>query len=324
MNPIQCLIAGALLACFASAVGAAAADAGYPNRPIRLIAPFVPGGPSDIMARLVAQKLSESMKQQMIVDNRGAAGGIVGFEIAARAAPDGYTLLLASGGGLTMNPSLYDKLPYDPLRDYEPVTQLSSGPQLMVVHPALPTNSVSEFIALAKAKPGYINFASAGTGNRVAAEMFRLAANVNIVNIPYKGTGQALADLIAGHVHMMMANILAGAPHARAGRLRALGVTSLKRNSALPEIPTVSESGLPGFESVSWHAIVLPAKTPQPIVRRLHTELVKMLAEPEVRERFATQGLDPVGSTPEAFAAHIREETVKYAKIIKAAGLKAD
>ncbi len=322
MNRIARCAAMTLLA--GSATIAAAQQ--YPDRPIRLIAPFAAGGPSDIMARLVSQKLNESLGQPVVVDNRGGAGGSVGCEIAAKAAPDGYTLLLGSSGNLSVNPSLYAKLPYDPVRDFQPVTQLSAGPQMLVVHPSVAAKSVQELIALAKAKPGQLNFASGGTGtgNHLASELFKVTAGIDIVHVPYKGTGQALSDLIGGQVQMMMSSMLPAMPQVKAGKLRGLAVTSAKRTPVMPELPTIAESGMPGFETTSWHGILLPARAPKPIAARLHDELVKMLAQPDVRDRLAGQGIDAIGNTPQEFAAYIRSETVKYAKVIKQAGIRAE
>jgi tripartite-type tricarboxylate transporter receptor subunit TctC len=306
--------------------GTFAAAQTYPDRPIRLIAPFAAGGPSDIMARLVSQKLNESMGQPVVVDNRAGAGGAVGCEIAARAAPDGYTLLLGSSGNLSVNPSLYKKLPYDPVKDFQPITQLEAGPQVLVVHPAVAAESVQELIALAKAKPHALNFASGGTGtgNHLASELFKATAGIDIVHVPYKGTGQALTDLVGGQVQMMMSSLLPAMPQVKAGRLRALAVTSAKRTPVLPDLPTIAESGMPGFETTSWHGILVPARTPKTIAARLHDELVKMLAQPDVRARFTSEGIDAIGNTPQEFAAYIRSETVKYAKVIQQAGIKAD
>jgi tripartite-type tricarboxylate transporter receptor subunit TctC len=304
--------------------GAAMAQANYPTKPVRLIIPFAPGGPSDIIGRLVGQKLGDHLGQSVVADNRGAAGGIVGFELAARAAPDGYTLLLGSAGGLTMNPSLYLKLPYDPQRDYVPITQLTVGPNLMCVHPSVAAKTVQDFVALARAKPGQINFASAGTGNRLAAEMFRIATGISIVNVPYKGTGQAIGDLVGGQVQMMMINPVAAVPQVRGGKLRGLAVTSLKRASIMPDVPTIAESGVAGFEYVSWHAILAPAHTPAAVTKRLYADLLKVLASPDVKERFASQGLDTVGATPDAFKTVIREETLRLAKLIKEVGIKPE
>jgi tripartite-type tricarboxylate transporter receptor subunit TctC len=304
----------------------AVAASSYPDRPIRLIAPFAAGGPSDIMARLVSQKLNESMGQPIVVDNRAGAGGAVGCEIAAKAAPDGYTLLLGSSGNLSVNPSLYKKLPYDPVKDFQPITQLEAGPQVLVVHPAVAAKSVQELIALAKARPHALNFASGGTGtgNHLASELFKATAGIDIVHVPYKGTGQALTDLVGGQVQMMMSSLLPAIPQIKAGRLRGLAVTSVKRTPVLPELPTIAESGMAGFETTSWHGILVPAKTPKVIATRLHDELVKMLAQPDVRARLASEGIDAIGNTPQEFAAYIRSETVKYAKVIKQAGIKAD
>ena len=314
-------LVGTLLSC--GAVTAYAAEAPYPTRPVRVIVPFAPGGPSDILGRLMAQKLSDAMGQTFVVDNRGSAGGVVGFEIAAKAVPDGYTILIGGGSALTQNPSLYAKLPYDP-RDFQPISQLTAGPNLLVVHPSVPSKSVQDLIALAKAKPGQINFASAGTGNRLASELFKSMAGIEIVNVPYKGTGQAINELVGGQVQMMMMNMIAAMPQVKSGKLRGLAVTTLKRSPALPETPTVAESGLPGFEVTSWHCAMAPVKTPKPIVSRLSAELAKIVHLPDVKERLQTQGLEPVGSTPEALSAYIREETVKYAKLIKQIGLKGE
>ena len=322
MNHATGAVVGLLLTCVVS--GAKAAEAGYPNRPIRFIAPFVPGGPSDTLARLLSQKLNDAMGQSVIVDNRGSAGGVVGFEIAAKSAPDGYTLLLGASGGLTMNPSLYAPLPYDPQRDYQPVTQIEAGPQILVVHPSVPARSVQELIALAKSKPGQINFASAGTGNRIASELFKATAGIDIVNIPYKGTAQALADLIGGQVQMMMASALSAIPQMKAGKLRGLGVTSVKRSPVLPELPTIAESGLAGYESTSWHGVLVPAHTPLPIVMRLHDEIVKTLHQPDVKERLGSLGFEIVGSTPGEFSAYIKQQGTKYDKLIRQIGLKAE
>jgi tripartite-type tricarboxylate transporter receptor subunit TctC len=300
-----------------------AAETPYPNRPVRVIVPFAPGGPSDILGRLMAQKLSDEMGQLHIVDNRGSAGGVVGFEIAANAAPDGYTILIGGGSALTQNPSLYVKLPYSP-GDFQPITQLTAGPNMLCVHPSVQAKTVQELVTLAKAKPGQINFASAGTGNRLSSEMFKAAAGIDIVNVPYKGTGQAVTDLVGGQVQMMMINMIAAVPQVKSGKLRGLAVTTLKRSPAMSEVPTIAESGFPGFEVTSWHLALAPLKTPRPIVARLNAALVKIVHLPDVKERFQSQGLEPVGSTPEAISAYIKDETAKYAKLIKQIGLKPE
>jgi tripartite-type tricarboxylate transporter receptor subunit TctC len=308
----------------ASADPQTAADA-YPNRPIRLIAPFVPGGPTDIVARLVSQRMADNLKQSVVVDNRGGAGGAVGMQLAASAAPDGYTLVLGSSGNLAVNPALDPHLPYHPLKDFQPLTQTTSGPQIVVIHPGVQAKSVQDFIALAKAKPGQLNYASGGSGTttHLGMELFKLAAGVNIVHVPYKGTGQALNDVIGGQVQMMMGSMLPALPHVKAGRLRGLAVTSLKRAAVYPDAPTLAESGLPGFETTSWHGMLVPARTPKPISARVHAELVKALNHPDVKERFANLGMDTVASTPEEFTAYIKAESAKWAKVIRTIGVKA-
>ena len=304
----------------------AAADGPYPSRPIRIIDAFPPGGPSDIVARAIAPKLSESLGQTVVVDNRGGASGLVGCEIAAHAAPDGYTLLLGPSGALTIQPTLNPKMPFNVQRDFETVSQLTTGPQVIAVHPGVAAKSVQDLIALAKTKPGQLNFASggAGTANHLAAEVLKLAAGINIVHVPYKGTGPALASVLGGETQLIISSLLPALPHVKSGKLRALAVTSTSRSSAVPDVPTAAESGLPKFETSSWHGILVPAKTPRAVITRLHGEFVKVLGVPEVRERLTSQGLNIVASTPQEFAAHIKSETVKYARVIKQAGIKAE
>jgi len=310
-----------VLSCAASGVAAADAAAGYPSRPIRFIAPFVAGGPSDTLSRLLAQKLTESWGQTVVVDNRGSAGGIVGFELGAKAPPDGYTLLLANGAGLTINPSVYLKLPYDPVRDFQPITQITSGAYFMVITPSLPAKTVKEFIALAKAKPGQLNFAATGTNNLLAAELFNYMAGIKMVAVNYKGTGQAVGAVVSGEVQMFVMSPLIAIPQIKAGKLRAIGLTGLKRSPVLPDVPTIAES-LPGYENITWHSVVVPARTPKPIVAKLSKELMRIIRLPDVRERFSSVGLDAVGSTPEELAALIKKETVMYAKLVKQIGYK--
>ena len=307
-----------VLSLIASNAGAAEAD-GYPNRAIRIIDVFVPGGPSDIISRLLAQKMTESLGQPVIVENRGSAGGIVGFEVGSKAAPDGYTLVFAPQAPLTINPSVYRKLPYDPARDFEPLTQISSGAYMMVVHPSVPAKTVKEFIALAKRRPTEINFASSGANNLLAMEMFNFMAGVKTVNIPYKGTGQAVQALLSGEVQVFVISPIVGMQLVKSGKLRLLGMTGLQRSPLLPEAPTVAET-LAGFESVVWHGVVVPAKTPPAIINKLAQEIIRITKLPDFRERLNSQGLDVIGSTPEEFGTLIKNEISVFAKLVKQIG----
>ena len=307
-----------ILSSTVSNAGAAEAD-NYPSRPIRIIDVFVPGGPSDIISRLLAQKMTESLGQPVIVENRGSTGGIVGFEVGAKAAPDGYTLVFAPQSTLTINPSVYRKLPYDPVRDFEPVTQISSGAYMMVVHPSVPAKTVKEFIALAKRRPGEINFASSGANNLLAMEMFNFMAGVKTVNIPYKGTGQAVQALLSGEVQVFVISPIVGMQLVKSGKLRLLGMTGLQRSPLLPEAPTVAET-LAGFESVAWHGVVVPAKTPPAIINKLAQEIIRITKLPDFRERLNSQGLDVIGSTPEEFGTLIKNEIGVFAKLVKQIG----
>ncbi|OGA53844.1 MAG: hypothetical protein A3G24_04720 [Betaproteobacteria bacterium RIFCSPLOWO2_12_FULL_62_13] len=320
MKHVTFVVMGLLLTCTAS--GAEAAEAGYPSRPMRFIVPFAPGGPSDILSRFVGQKLSDALKQSIVVDNRGSVGGILGAELGAKSAPDGYTLLLAASSLLTINPHVYKKLPYDPQRDFQPITQLTEQGAVVVVHPSVPAKSIKEFIALAKSKPGQINYATTGTTNLLGIAHFKIMSGIDMVAIAYKGTGQAVISLISGEVQFFFMNPLVAVPHVKSGKLRALAVTSLTRNPALPSVPTVSESGVPGFQNINWHSIVVPAKTPKPIVKRLNAELVMIVNQPDVQARFKEQGLRPVGSTPEELSALIKKESPEIAKLVKQIGLE--
>ncbi len=301
-----------------AALGVAAAD--YPNRPIRFVVPFVAGGPSDTLARLLGQKLSESWNQTVVIDNRGSAAGIVGFEIVAKSIPDGYTLLLANGAGLTINPHVYLKLPYE-VKDFQPITQITSGAYYMVVPMSLPAKTVMEYIALAKAKPGSLNFATTGTNNLLAAEQLNYMAGIKATAVNYKGTGQAVTAVISGEVQSFIMSPLIAVPQSKAGKVRAIGLTGLKRSPALPDVPTIAET-LPGYENITWHSLVVAARTPKPIVDKLFKEFMRIIRLPDIQERLISQGLDPVGSTPEELSALIKSEFVMYGKLVKQIGLK--
>jgi tripartite-type tricarboxylate transporter receptor subunit TctC len=302
----------------------------YPSKPIRFVVAFPPGGGTDIIARSIAQKLSERLAQQVVVDNRPGAGGNIGTDIVAKSAPDGYTMLMGSAGPLAINASLFASMPFDPVRDLAPVTLAASTPNVLVVHPSLKVATVKELIALARAKPGAINFASSGHGTpaHLAGELFGSMAGVKLVHVPYKGAAPALADLLGGQVQIMFSTMPPALPHVRDGKLRALAVTSTKRSPAMPELPTVdeagAESGLRGFEANTWHGVVLPAGAQAAIVARLNREIVAILHMPDVVERLSNQGAEPVGSTPEEFAAYIKSETVKWAKVVRESGAKAE
>jgi tripartite-type tricarboxylate transporter receptor subunit TctC len=297
----------------------------YPERPVRVVIPLSPGGSADIVGRLLTQKLGERLGQQFVVDNRPGAGGIIGTEIAARAPRDGYTLLLA-GSSFTVAPSLHRKLPYDPLKDFSPITLASSSPGLLVVHPGLPVRTVKDLIELARAKPGAINFSSPGNGTapHFAGALFNMMAGVDMVHVPYKGAGPAIQDLIAGQVQVSFASMLSAIAHARQGRLRAVAVTGAKRSAALPELPTVAESGLAGFESGSWQGLFAPAGTPAAIVKLLHGEMVAVLRMPEVAAQLLKDGSEPVGSTPQAFAKQVAAELARWAKVAKQSGMQVN
>jgi len=297
----------------------------YPARPIRLVVPYPPGGPTDFVGRIVGQKLSLSLGQQVVVDNRPGAGTIIGSELVARAAPDGYTLLFGTGGGTFLAPLMLPNVPYDPHRDFAPVSMLVQSPQVLVVHPSVAAHSVSELIALAGAKPGTLNFASVGTGTspHLGGELFRSLAGIKLVHVPYKGTAPAMTDLIAGQVHIMFTSMPTVLAHVKSGRLRLLGTGGSKRSAVIPETPPIAET-LPGFELVTWYGIFAPARTPDAIIKRLNAEIVKVLADPESRDRLAAQGLEPVPMTPEELRRYTQQDTNRWARLIKAAGIKTE
>jgi tripartite-type tricarboxylate transporter receptor subunit TctC len=298
---------------------------GYPTRAVRVIVPFPPGAGVDIVTRIVAPRLGESMGQQIVADNRGGAGGILGAELAAKAPADGYTLLMATAGILTVVP-LISKVTYNIARDFAPISMVASVPSLLVVHPSMPTRTLKDLVALARAKPGAINYASTGGGTlpHLTAELLRIQAKIEIVHIPYKGSAPAMTDLLGGQVEMFFGNMLSVIPQVRAGKLRALAVTSPERSPAAPEVPTVAESGYPGFEANTWFGLLAPVGTPKEIQTRLHTEIVKVLRVPDVQQNLAGQGGVAIGNTPEQFAAYIQSETHKWARVLKASGLRAE
>ena len=308
----------------ALAVSAVAND--YPNKAIRLIMPYPIGGSIDIAGRMVAQRLADNLGQAVVVDNRTGAGGIVGTETGARAAPDGYTVLMGGTGTLALSPSLQKNLPYDPHKDFTPVTLLVTIPYVVVVQPSFKAANIKELIALAKAKPNEINYGSGGSGSapHLAAELFKTMADVRITHVPYKGSTPAITDTMSGQVQLTFTGIPSVMTQMKAGRLRPIGVTSLKRTAALPEVPTIAESGVPGYEVNPWFGVLLPARTPQPLVSRLNAEILKVLQLPATRERFAAEGFEAVGNTPAQFAAYIKAEQIKWGKVIKDAGIKAD
>jgi tripartite-type tricarboxylate transporter receptor subunit TctC len=298
----------------------------YPNHTIRLVVPFPAGGTTDILARDVAKKLTDAMGQPVVVDNRPGAGGNIGADLVAKSPPDGYTLLMGTVGTHAINPSLYAKMPYDHVKDFLPVVLVAGVPNVLVVNPSVPINSVADLIKLAKAKPGSINFASSGSGTSIhlSGELFKTMAGVDMTHVPYKGSSPALTDLMGGQVQIMFDNLPSSLALIKAGKLRAVAVTSLKRAPALPDVPTIAESGLPGFEASSWFGVLAPAGTPAPIVARLNAEVNKWLQSPEGKEQLLAQGAEVAGGSPEQFVAHIRAETDKWAKVVKASGAKVD
>ncbi len=298
----------------------------FPNRPIRLVVPFAPGGSADFTARLIAQKLFDASGRPVVVDNRGGASGMIGNDLVAKSPPDGHTLTIGTLGPFAVNASLFDKMPYDPVRDFAPVTLTGSASHMLVAHPSLPIRSVKDLVALARARPGQLTFASSGIGNatHLTGELFKHTAKVNVVHVPYKGGGPAMSDLIGGQVSYSFASMPSALPHVRSGRLRAIAVSAGKRSPAIPELQTVAESGLPGFAAEDWQGILVAAKTPPDIVAKLNIELQRVLTLPEIRERLLVNGFEARTSTPEAFAALMKSETEKWTRVIREAGIKAE
>ena len=298
----------------------------YPSRPVHFVVPYPAGGPLDAVARLLGQKVSESLGQPIIVENKAGAGGNIGADFVAKSPPDGYTILMGAVATHAINPTLYASIPYDPVRDFIPVTQVASTPNVLVVNPSLPVANVKEFIAYAKANPGKLNFGSGSTGSagHLAGELFKSMAGVQMTHIPYKGAAPAMQDLIAGQVQLMFDNLASSLAQVKAGKVKALAVTTARRSTLAPDLPTIAESGLPGFDINTWFGIFAPARTPPGIVNRLHDEFARALASPDVREKMLNLGAEPMPSTPEQFAAYIKNESEKYARVIKASGAKVD
>lgn len=303
--------------------GAHAAEAPYPVRPLRIIVPQSAGGSTDLVARLYAQKLAEALGQSVVVDNRPGAGSIIGTDLVAKATPDGYTLLVVASS-ITLNPTLHKNLPFDPIRDLAPISQLSAFPNMLALHPGVPAKSVQELIALAKAKPGALNYGSSGaaTGTHLSAELFKLMTGVEMVHVPYKGGAPAVTALLGGQVQLNFATLPSVLPHVRANRLRALGVTTVRRSPAAPDVPSIAEA-VPGYDHAPWNGMLVPIRTPKAIIARLNAVVAKAAQAQDVRTALLHEGAEPVGNSPEAFGAIIREETVKWAKVIRAAGITA-
>jgi len=315
-----------LLSLCCAIVAAPAIAQPYPAKPVRLIIPYPPGGGSDTIGRPLAQKMSEGIGQQIVVENRGGANGNIGMEYVARSAPDGYTLVFALSAQLAVNPGLYQKIPYDSLKDYAPITLLGAGGYILVAHPSLPVKSVKELIALAKSRPGQIAYSSSGNGSggHLAAELLNHMAGIKTLHVPYKGGGPALVDLLAGQVQLLFSTQLSSWQHIQAGRIRALASSTAKRPASLPDLPTIAESGLPGYDAGVWYAVLAPAGTPREIITRLNSEVVRVLAQPDYRKLLVNNTIEPIGSPPEQLGQYIKSELVKWAKVIKDANVRVD
>jgi tripartite-type tricarboxylate transporter receptor subunit TctC len=313
-----------LLGCAFAAFSANAQQ--YPTRPVRFVVPFAPGGSTDTLARTLGAKLADALGHQVVTDNRSGGNGNIGMEIVAKSPPDGHTLVLGYIANLAIAPSLYGKLPFDPVKDFAPITQPASSPNVLTAHPSVAAKSLQEMIALARAKPGALSFASTGVASvgHLTGELINNLAKIRITHVPYKGSGQAVTDILGGHVQLMYSGFSSTIVHIKAGRLRALAVTGPKRSPALAEVPTIAEQGFPGVEATAWYGVLAPAGTPKPIIARLHGELVKILKLPDVVQRLDGLGFEIVGSTPEQFGAYIKSEIRKWEKVVKASGAKPD
>ncbi len=318
------------LLCVAHSAGAQTASTSsgqaYPVKAVRFIVPFAAGGGTDLVARTLAQRLTEALGHTFVVENRGGAGGVIGADMVAKSAPDGYMLVLGSPGPLTINPNLQAKMPYDTLRDFAQISLATISPFVLTVHPALPVKNLKEFIALAKARPGQLNYGSGGNGSvsHLSTEYLKSLAQINLVHIPYKGSSLSLTDTLAGQLQVMFDNLPVVLPHIKTGKLRLMGVGTQQRSALIPGAPTIAEAGVPGYESSTAFGVLAPANTPSAVVNRLSQEIVRILQNPEIKDRLATQGLEAVGSTPQQYEAHLRAELAKYARIVKSAGIKVE
>ena len=315
-----------VLACALQLVAGMASAADYPSRPIKLVVPYAPGGGADGVARIVAKKVSETIGQPIVIENKGGAGAIVGTEVVAKAEPDGYTLLLGQSGPISINPAVYKNLPYDPVKDLAPITMTTDYPYILVVNADLPAGTLQELVALARSKPGALNYGSTGVGaaNHLVAELFNSKAGLQMTHVPYRGTALAVGDLLAGQLTMVFGDPISVLPHLKSGKLRALAVTSLERSTIAPDVPTVAESGYPGFEALAWHGIFAPARTPPAIIDKLNEEFVKAVRDPETKALLANQAMQTVGSTPDVFAAFIRKDIATWKDVAAAAKVKVE
>jgi tripartite-type tricarboxylate transporter receptor subunit TctC len=325
LRPVTSSIAAALLS-VVYLPAAAAAENEYPSKSVRLIVPLAPGGGNDILSRYIAHKLGETTGQRIVVDNRPGAGGNIGTELAAKAPPDGYTLLMGGSAQITTNPSLYKNLPYDVMKDLAPITLIAEFPLLVLVHPSLPVHSMKDLIAFAKSRPGKISYGSSasGGGTHLTVELIKTMTGIDMVHVPYKGAGPALADLVAGQISLLLNNPLSSLPYAKSGRIRPIAITSIKRLAAMPDIPTVDESGIPGFSATNWLGLFAPARTPPAIVMKIHDDVTKIIRQKDTVEWITGQGMEPVGSSPDQFLERIKADTAIWSKVIKDSGARID